>query len=314
MRGIFTKAHPEATDAAAEQAPGVDMHQAPGKPPEAGREAPKVGEDHSPAQVIKQATETAADQAVDVYRQAVTEALDETRGGLPATSTSYSRLQAAQKALDKLTAQGITGYTDKAGKNWNLASYVEMATRTAVSQRYDDLQNAALERAGIDLIYTYTISTEGSCDLCLPWLDRVLSLSGDTVGNVGVADAAGTAVTHMVAGSLDEARAAGFRHPQCRCEWVPYTDGTDFSQLVYAGNSPTEAAKAYEASQAQRGFERKVRAAASRAAVAVTPEAKAKAKADLKAAKAASAAHRESAGVVMTQVGVRRRERAGQAR
>ena len=116
VRGIFTKAHPEATDAAAEQAPGVDMHQAPGKPPEAGREAPKVGEDHSPAQVIKQATETAADQAVDVYRQAVTEALDETRGGLPATSTSYSRLQAAQKALDKLTAQGITGYTDKAGQ------------------------------------------------------------------------------------------------------------------------------------------------------------------------------------------------------
>ena len=115
-----------------------------------------MGEDHSPAQVIKQATETAADQAVDVYRQAVTEALDETRGGLPATSTSYSRLQAAQKALDKLTAQGITGYTDKAGKNWNLASYVEMATRTAVSQRYDDLQNAALQPAGIDLVWTYT--------------------------------------------------------------------------------------------------------------------------------------------------------------
>ena len=95
---------------------------------------------------------------------------------------------------------------------------------------------------------------------------------------------------------------------------VPYTDGTDFGQLTYAGNTPSQAHAAYEASQAQRGYERKVRAAASRAATAVTPEAKAKAKADLKAAKAASAAHRDSAGVVMTQVGVRRRERVGQAR
>ena len=569
-----------------------------------------------------------------MYRQAVTEALDETRGGLPATSTSYSRLQAAQKALDKLTAQGIMGYTDKAGRQWNLASYVEMATRTAVSQRYDDLQNAALERAGVDLIWTYTISTEGTCPECLPWLDRLLSLGGGTTGSVSVTDAGGGTVTHDVEGTLDEAKASGFRHPSCfpagvmvsgppviaatsrryegdlvtvifadgqevpvtpnhpvltpdgwmaagdlreghhvlrcfdaervlsaihpddhqavtsienvaaalgeafpvragrmeisaedfhgdgsgdnevqvvsaqrhavrdilaevsqhgsefslkrtarpagftdsdlpaflcadhtaagsvvggiqhaaplsvrgslpsnvhslaavttadphliehsvddlpveampdgkglnglpaeeilsqvggrgqpeilhradahpalsehahedliadaahgrrlaerlsgfvssdrvteirrvsnwfghvynletvsgwyfangliahncRCEYVPYTDGTDFGLLTYAGNSPTEAAKAYEASQVQRGHERKVRAAASRAAVAITPEAKAKAKADLKAAKAASKAHRESAGVVMTNVAVQRRERTGQAR
>jgi hypothetical protein len=335
IRGIFTKAHPEAVKAAEAEAPAVDMHQVPS------------GADHSPAETIKTATETATDSATEVYRETVTEALggpgggtkppkppgppagddggsvyrdavsdalDETRGGLPATSTSYSRLQAAQKALDKLTAQGVTGFTDKAGKNWNLSSYVEMATRTAVSARYNDLQNAALEAAGVDLVWTYTVSTEGSCELCIPWLDRPLSLSGDTVGNVGVTDAGGNPVTHMVAGSLDDAKDAGFLHISCRCEYQPYVDGTDFGLLKYAGNSPIEAAQAYEASQAQRGFERKVRAAASRAAVAITPEAKAKAKADLKAAKAASKAHRESAGVVMTQVGVERRERAGQAR
>ena len=92
-------------------------------------------------------------------------------------------------------------------------------------------------------------------------------------------------------------------------------DGTDFGLLGYAGNTPTRGGAGVRGvSQEQRGFERKVRAAASRAAVAVTPEAKAKTKADLKAAKAASKAHRESAGVVMTQVGVQRRERTGQAR
>ena len=114
-----------------------------------------------------------------------------------------------------------------------------MATRTAVSQRYDDLQNAALERAGIDLVWTYTVCTEGICELCVPWLNRLLSLSGDTTGSASVTDAGGATVTHKVAGTLDEARAAGFWHVQCRCEYAPFVDGTDFDLLNYAGNSPT---------------------------------------------------------------------------
>ena len=92
-------------------------------------------------------------------------------------------------------------------------------------------------------------------------------------------------------------------------------DGTDFGLLTYAGNSPTRS-RAGVRGQSKRsgGSSGKSAPPPSRAAVAVTPEAKAKTKADLKAAKAASKAHRESAGVVMTQVGVKRRERIGQAR
>ena len=91
-----------------------------------------------------------------------------------------------------------------------------MATRTAVSQRYDDLQNAALERAGVDLVCTYTVSTEGSCPECLPWLGVVLALGGGTTGRVSVTDAGGGAVTHQVAGTVDEAKAAGWQ-----ASWLP---------------------------------------------------------------------------------------------
>jgi Phage minor capsid protein 2 len=141
----------------------------------------------------------------DPYRYAVEGAIRDTRGGAPYSSLSYSRLQAAQKALDDLAAHGITGFTDKAGRNWDLATYVEMATRTAVSNMWDELQASAMVRSGIDLALIGTHSTEGSCPRCLPWLGQTISLTGATEGYP----------------TYDEARATGFRHPNCFPGYVP---------------------------------------------------------------------------------------------
>jgi hypothetical protein len=59
-----------------------------------------------------------------------------------------------------------------------------------------------LIRAGQDLIWTFTHSTEGSCPLCLPWLGRVLSLTGQTTGIAEITDAQGTAHRIEIAGTL----------------------------------------------------------------------------------------------------------------
>jgi len=225
------------------------------------------------------------------YRDAVERAIAGTRGGMPQSSLSLSRIQAAQKALDDLAGQGITGFTDKAGRNWDLTAYVEMATRTAVSNAWDDMQAKAMTRAGLDLIYTYTTSTEGSCPLCIPWLGRVLSLTGRTAGYP----------------TLDEARAAGFRHQNCRCSWIP--QGTGPAPGAVSPVSPEQPAAAYKASQKQRALERAVRKAGRQAHAAVTPQARSKARRNLAAARAASAQHRQEAGVVMMKVSVQRRER-----
>jgi len=56
----------------------------------------------------------------------------------------------------------------------------------------------------------------------------------------------GSAVSHTVTGTLDEAKAAGFRHVQCRCEWVPFVDGTDFGLLTEAGTPADALAKQAE--------------------------------------------------------------------
>jgi hypothetical protein len=54
----------------------------------------------------------------------------------------------AQKALDILTAHGITGFTDRSGRNWDLLAYVEMATLIAVSNAHDNVLNAVMLNIG----------------------------------------------------------------------------------------------------------------------------------------------------------------------
>lgn len=238
-----------------------------------------------------QATETATGP-LNVFTpyQAVRRAIADTRGGMPGTSLSLSRVQAAQKALDDLAERGITGFVDKAGRRWDLTTYVEMATRTAVSAAWDEMQAAAMVRSGLDLVLVATHSTEGSCPACVPWLGRTLSLTG---------------ATHGVP-TLDEAKAAGFRHPNCRCFWTH--TGAGVAEDVTNPVPLEQAAAAYKASQRQRALEREVRRAGRRAHAAITPQARAQARHDLAAARQASAAHRRLTGLRMTQVGVKRRE------
>jgi hypothetical protein len=220
-------------------------------------------------------------------------ALDKAFGrfnGFPGQSLSYRRLQAAQSMLDELADKGITGFTDKAGRNWDLATYVEMATRTATSNAWDDMQADAAIRSGLDLVWTSTHSTEGSCPLCIPWLGKILSLTGATAGIKTVADA----------------KAAGWRHPNCRCFWTVL--GADYRADVTNPVPLDQAAEVYKHSQEQRAHERNVRAAARRAQAAITPQAKARARRELAAARAASAAHRQQHQLRIMKVTSKRRE------
>lgn len=232
----------------------------------------------------------AAPSVLSLQRQAAEKAVADTRGGLPATSLSLSRIQAAQKALDELAEHGITGFVDRTGRQWELVAYVEMATRTAVSNAWDELQQQAAARSGIDMVIVATHSAEGSCPRCLPWLGKTLSLTGSTPGTP----------------TLAEAKAAGFRHPNCRCFWTPL--GAALAADVTNPVALDRAAAVYAASQRQRALERRVRRAHRELAAAVTPAARATARRNLAAARAASAEHRHRTGLVMTQASVRRRE------
>lgn len=237
----------------------------------------------------------AAVEPEDPYQTALRAAL-RAHGGFPGSTLSARRIRAAQTMLDDLAERGVTGFTDRAGRRWDLASYAEMATRTVVSNAWDDMQAKAAARAGIDLADTGTYSTEGSCPKCLPWLNRRISLFGKTPGYP----------------TLAEAKEAGWRHIQCRCWFSPV--GLQRMPEMPSPVDLADAAAAYAASQRQRALERHVRKADRAYQTAITPKAKGTARRDLHAARNASEAHRARHRVIQTKVGARRRERHGFAR
>lgn len=177
-----------------------------------------------------------------------------------------TRLQQAQRAWSGFVQRGITGYTDARGRQWELGSYVEMATRsrladTAVSGHLDRLADA-----GLDLVVVSDAPAE--CALCRPWEGKVLTRTGAGAREVQVEHATqDRLVTVHVAGSVAEARRAGLMHPSCRHSLSAYLAGVTRRPTATADRSGDEAR------QQLRYLERQVRAWKLRADSALDPAA-----------------------------------------
>ncbi|KMS68218.1 hypothetical protein ACZ91_66920, partial [Streptomyces regensis] len=65
---------------------------------------------------------------VDVFRRVVAHASGAVLLG------ALTRRQAAQQALDSFAQRGVTGFVDRAGRSWDMASYAEMATRSVTAR------------------------------------------------------------------------------------------------------------------------------------------------------------------------------------
>lgn len=197
--------------------------------------------------------------SLDSYREVVAKAAA-AGPGLLGTKT---RLQVAQDAWSRLLDRGITGFVDKAGRRWELASYVEMATRTTIAHAVVQAHSDQLDLLGVDLRIVSDAPQE--CKLCRPWEGKVLASSGrpgprTIQARSMVADAQ---VTVHVAGTVDEAIAAGLLHPNCRHTINAYLSG--------ATKVPTGTAdpQGDEARQQLRALERKVRKAKLQQAAAI---------------------------------------------
>lgn len=206
---------------------------------------------------------------LDTYRAAVGAAAP---GVLLGTHT---RLRAAQVAWEDLIARGVTGFTDRSGRNWELGSYVEMAMRSTTAQAATEAHLDRLADAGLDLVIVSDAPQE--CARCRPWEGAVLSRSGSGERYVTVQHAAqDRPVTVHVAGSVSDAVRAGLMHPNCRHSLSAYMPGVT--------RAPTRTAdpQGDKDRQRLRAMERKVREWKRREAAALTPEARAKARAKVR--------------------------------
>jgi hypothetical protein len=201
----------------------------------------------------------------DAYRRVVAEASSTVLAG------ANTRLTAAQSALDRLNRMGVTSFTDRAGRRWGLASYVEMAVRTATGRAAVDGYLAGLNGTGLDLVYVSDSPRE--CPLCRPWEGKVLSVSGGTVGLIQARSVTDERTIRVrVDGTVAQARAAGLMHPNCRHRMTAYLPGA-----TTINRSARAEPKGYVAQQRQREIERTIRAWKLRQAGALDPAAAARA-------------------------------------
>lgn len=211
--------------------------------------------------------------ALDSYQQILS-----TPAALNATGV-LTRRKATQDALNGFAARGIDGFTDKAGRTWHIDTYAEMATRTGAAHALRTAYEGELIARGEDLVIvtgnTYT------CRLCAPWQDKVLSLTGlypEGVHRLPSAVGDGYVTVH-VAGTLEEARAAGLHHPNCTHSEGLYLPG---ATVIEPGTMGIRDAETYDASQKQRALEREIRKQKRLLVAAITGEAESKARAAIR--------------------------------
>lgn len=221
-------------------------------------------------------------QTVDAYQQAVSRAVGGTLTG------ATTRLEDAQQVLDDLARRGITGFTDKGGRRWELASYVEMATRTATARASVQGHLERLEDAGLPLVIVSDSPRE--CELCRPWEGKVLARGAvpALMPNVQTGELERVDVDATVAEAMD----AGLMHPNCTHNLSAYVPGA-----TRAGEADSNA-EGYAERQELRRLERKVREWKKRQAVAMTPEAKRKADAKVRAWQGAIRKHVDDTGLI----------------
>ncbi|WP_100811778.1 phage minor capsid protein [Microbacterium sp. BR1] len=200
-----------------------------------------------------------------------------------------SRVQQAA-TVQRFLAEGITGFVDRSNRRWTVGAYAEMAGRTSVNRAFNDAGTWRMGQAGIHLVTV--VRGLDSCARCAAWAGKILSTDGTPAGPRLLPRQTGTgAVTVEVSGTVDEARASGWNHPNCRCRLVPFMPGLTVPQEDTTYDEAAEKERAE-----QRRLERDIRAAKRREVSAMDDMSGRRAKADVREAQAEMRAFIERTG------------------
>lgn len=185
-------------------------------------------------------------------------------------ANNVTPVQAQAAAWRVFASQGITGFTDRSGRDWALSSYVEMAVRTASTRAYNASHLARMHALGI---HYFTVPGDGSpCPLCLPWEGAVLT------------DGPNPDPSIHTDGTIAEAVAAGLSHPNCRHVFTAYLPGVTVLPPRREWNDELD--RVYKDTQKQRALERGVRKAKRALEYTYEPVERKRARTDVTAAQA----------------------------
>lgn len=129
----------------------------------------------------------------DIYRNL---AMENIRGTVAGVNTWK---QTAQNYKNQLADQGITGFKDAAGRQWDMTTYSEMVAKTSTKEAQREGTGNRLLEHDIDLVEVTGGESERTCEACANWVGEILSLTGKTEGYT----------------TLQEAKDDGLFHPNC---------------------------------------------------------------------------------------------------
>lgn len=187
---------------------------------------------------IKKANTAILRRMDDVYRQTIYK-----------TQVFYNTGNVGlEKAVDMATkdflAKGIDSITYSDGKKVNIASYAEMALRTANHRAYLMGEGNSRKEMGLFLVLVSTHMT--ACELCVPWQGLVL------IDDVYSGGKKGDAPYQLLSRAVDE----GLLHVNCRHNLGTYFPGVT---TIPDKPNPDEVLARYKQEQKQRRIEREIR-------------------------------------------------------
>lgn len=233
---------------------------------------------------LKSVDDTMKDRSMTAYQRIITEVTQAVDAG------TATRKAAATRALSEFADAGITGFVDKAGRNWEIATYVEMAIRTHAANIMIEAHLGRLADAGVKLVIVSEAPYE--CDKCKPWEGKVLEVGGPSGKHLVKVQSGRTKLTAEVAGSLAEARTAGLFHANCRHSLEAYIPGATRAPVKADTKGVT-----YKDTQRQRALERLARKWDRRRAAALDDDQRANAEQHFKAARAKIREHVSRTGL-----------------
>lgn len=110
-----------------------------------------------------------------------------------------SKKKISKATLEKLKKFGVAFFVDAGGSTWSLTRWIDMFTTTAILSAQRKAFFTESLSQGNDLVKIIHLNVSPECELCKPYTNRVLSISGRTKGYM----------------SIEEAKASGLFHPNC---------------------------------------------------------------------------------------------------
>lgn len=122
----------------------------------------------------------------------------------------------AWKTLSDVIDKNVTFYKDRADRKWDIVEYIHMKTMTeTISAERLSFFTRAIQY-GVDLVRIVHLNLHPTCELCAPFENKILSITGSTEGYM----------------SIDGASMYGLFHPRCdhipeQLELAPEDSGKD---------------------------------------------------------------------------------------